>query len=264
MKKLLLFIILCMPLLCMAQNDWEKPLTPAERLEQAKQAEKEAKKAKKEAKKAAKEERKRQKEQGEIVEQKQKYEQVNPSEKQDKKAEVVPEKIKNSEDAKYLAPNAVPLVDNKIVFNLTLNLPQYDAQSIYDRVYNYLDKLAQEENQINSSIALVNKKEHVIAAKYTEWLDFQKSFISLDRTKFSYTIIVYCYDNRLEVSMKRLSYNYEEHRTNGFKASAEDLITDKKAVNKKKTKLLPGSAKFRRKTIDRKDELFDNIKQLFK
>lgn len=264
MKKLLSLIILCMPLLCMAQNEWEKPLTPAERLEQAKKAETEAKKAMKAAKKAAKEERKKLKKQGVTTIEQERSEKTIVEQSRKETIAETSKKIKKAEDAKYLVANAVPVVDNKVVFDLTLNIPNQDAQSIYNKVFTYLDNLAQESNQLNSSVALVNKSEHVIAAKYTEWLDFTKSFLMLDRTKFSYTIIANCYDNRLDLSMMRLSYNYEEDRTTGFKSTAEQLITDEYAVNKKHTKLQPGIAKFRRKTIDRKDEIFDNIKSLFK
>ena len=42
---------------------------------------------------------------------------------------------------------------------------------------------------------------------------------------------------------------------------AEEWITDKNAVNKKGTRLLPMSAKFRRATIDRVKEIFAFIKQ---
>jgi len=264
MKKLLSLIILCMPLLCMAQNEWEKPLTPAERLEQAKKAEAEAKKATKAAKKAAKEERKRLKKQGVAAAEQVPAERTISEQPREETKVVAEPKIKNAEDAKYLVEGAVPVVDGKVEFKLSLDLPNYDAQSIYDKVFTYLDNLAQESNQVNSSVALVNKSEHIIAAKYTEWLDFTKSFLMLDRTKFSYTIIANCYDNRLDISMKRLSYNYEEHRDTGFKSTAERLITDEYAVNKKHTKLQYSTGKFRRKTIDRKDELFDNIRLLFK
>ena len=48
----------------------------------------------------------------------------------------------------------------------------------------------------------------------------------------------------------------------GYFYKAEDLITDDKALNRKKTKLLRGnSGKFRRKTIDRKDFIFSTLKE---
>ena len=42
---------------------------------------------------------------------------------------------------------------------------------------------------------------------------------------------------------------------------AEEAIHDKNGLNKKKTKLTPGWARFRIKTVDRKDEVFNYIKE---
>jgi hypothetical protein len=47
----------------------------------------------------------------------------------------------------------------------------------------------------------------------------------------------------------------------GVEATAEKWITDQYGLNKAKTKLSKMSGKFRRKTIDRKDEVFETIKQ---
>ena len=44
-----------------------------------------------------------------------------------------------------------------------------------------------------------------------------------------------------------------------MKAPAEDVITDKISLNKKKTRLANYYGKFRKKTIDRKDNLFQQI-----
>ena len=63
--------------------------------------------------------------------------------------------------------------------------------------------------------------------------------------------------------MSRIHYFYDENRKpERFKA--EGWITDDYAVNKKNTKLFPGSGKFRRKTIDRKDFIFDKFESLLK
>ena len=138
-------------------------------------------------------------------------------------------------------------------------MPGKTAQEIYDLAYVALDSLAHTEEQIKSNIALINRKEHMIAARYREWLEFSKSFIALDRTEFSYTMIAKCYDNKLHLTLSRISYNYEEGRSTGLKTTAEKWISDKQAVNKKRTKLIPGTAKFRKKTIDRKNAIFKYI-----
>jgi len=165
-------------------------------------------------------------------------------------------KTVDAEDAKYLA-GAVPEVDGRVVFTLDVDAKGKSAQEIYDIVYAELEKLTKTSNQFEDSrIAIVNKKEHVIAARYKEWLVFNQSFISLDRTEFNYTLIARCSDGHLTLTMERMSYNYEADRDGGFKVAADEWITDKYALNKKKTKLSKVSGKFRRKTIDRKDYIF--------
>lgn len=63
--------------------------------------------------------------------------------------------------------------------------------------------------------------------------------------------------------MCRIHYLYEENRK-PQRLKAEEWITDDLAVNKKNTKLYPVSAKFRRKTIDRKDFIFNKFESLLK
>lgn len=163
-------------------------------------------------------------------------------------------------DPKYLA-NAVPMVDGKVVFTLDKDVPGKNAQQIYDIVYQVLERMTAGENQFKESqISLVNKAEHVIAARYREWLVFKNSFLSLDRTVFDYTIIANCSDGHLNLTLSRIFYSYEVDREGGgLETKAEEWITDEYALNKSKTKLSKYSGKFRRKTIDRKDEIFEII-----
>lgn len=177
---------------------------------------------------------------------------------------VVAEVAKPNPDAKYLA-GAVAEEDGKVQWTLDIDVPGKSAEQIYDKMYKCLDDLTKQENQLEGScVALVNKKEHIIVATIKEWLVFKDQFLSLDRSKFHYTLVAECKDNHLTLKMNRLLYKYEEDRNTqrGNVYKAEDWISDSKALNKKQTKLLPGSAKFRRKTIDRKDYLFDTIKQV--
>lgn len=176
-------------------------------------------------------------------------------------------KSKTEIDPKYLAADAVPMVDGKVVFTLDEDVPGKSAQEIYDIVYATLDDMTKAENQFeDSKIALVNKAEHVIAAKFREWLVFKSTALVLDRTVFSYTIIANCSEGHLNLTLSRINYAYELDRddTSGMQTNAEEWITDKYAVNKARTKLLRHTGKFRQKTIDRKDEIFQNIKNALK
>lgn len=164
-------------------------------------------------------------------------------------------------DEKYLV-GAVPEVNGKVEWKLDVDVPDKSAQEIYDIIFDCFTNLTKEENQLEGScVSLVNKKEHIVVASIKEWLVFTDKLLALDRTKFNYTLIAYCKENHLTVTMGRVSYRYDEERIKGGHVyMAEEWINDENALNRKKTRLLPGSAKFRRKTIDRKDLVFDTIK----
>lgn len=169
-------------------------------------------------------------------------------------------------DPKYLA-GAVPEVNGEVVFTLDKDVAGMSADSIYDKVYAVISEIVDEGKgsglQPQARIAAVNKAEHTIAARVKEWLVFTSNFISLDRTEFNYTLIARAKDGYVSVKMERISYAYEMNRKDaaGMKEKAEDWITDKHALNKKQTKLSPLSGKFRRKTIDRKDNIFQRVCQ---
>lgn len=172
------------------------------------------------------------------------------------------DKKKRNEYSKYLV-GAVPEVDGRVVFTLSKDVPGMTADEIYQKVYALLTAMSKEENQFpQSKIAVVNKAEHTIVARMKEWLVFQNTFLSLDRTVFNYTIIAKASDGHLNLTLERLGYQYEMNRTDtngGLNVKAEEWITDKEGLNKKKTKLARYSGKFRRKTIDRKDNIFDRV-----
>ena len=176
------------------------------------------------------------------------------------------ESNKKTVDPKYLA-GAVPLVDGKVTFTLDKDIPGKSAQEIYDIVLATLEKMTKEENQFkNSQVAVVNKQDHIIGARFKEWLVFQNTFLSLDRTIFNYTVIATCTDGHLNATISRISYAYELDRgvNEGMETKAEDWITDEVGLNKKKDNLSKYSGKFRRKTIDRKDNIFETLLEALK
>lgn len=145
-----------------------------------------------------------------------------------------------------------------------MDVPGKSAQDIYDKMFKTLTDLTKSEGQLEgSAVTLVNKQDHIVVANVREWLLFSSSLLSLDRTKFNYTLIARCSDGHLNMTMNRISYKYDEERTNQV-YKAEEWISDDAAVNKKNTKLYRGSAKFRRKTIDRKDQIFETIRNILK
>lgn len=159
-------------------------------------------------------------------------------------------------DAKYLA-GAVPEENGEVVWRHEIVSPGHTAQQLYDALLGRLNELTQGENQLEGSkVALVNKAEYKIAAAVKEWMVFQSTFLSLDRAKFNYTIQVECHDGKANIELGRIRYFYEMVRNKSEVLKAEEWITDKYAMNKKGTKLYRVSGKFRRKTVDRVEEIF--------
>ena len=169
---------------------------------------------------------------------------------------------KENPNAKYLK-GAVPEVDGKVVFSTTIAAPGKSADQIYDIVEKYLRKMTGEKNQIQSAISKEDKANHEITAIYEEWLVFKSTAIMLDRTRFYFVVQAKCQDGSATITLSHIRYLYEENRK-PQRYTAEEWITDKQAVNKKNTRLYPISGKFRRKTIDRKDFLFNKFADLLK
>ena len=170
-------------------------------------------------------------------------------------------KVQENLNAKYLR-GAVPEVDGKVVFTKHIDAPGKSAAQIYDILHQYLEKMTKEKNQLeNSKLITEDTQKHELVASFEEWLVFKKTAIVLDQTRFYYVIKAECKNGGVDVTMSHIRYLYEEQR-NPQRLTAEEWITDKEAVNKKNTKLYPGSGKFRRKTIDRKDFLFNKFESL--
>ncbi len=172
--------------------------------------------------------------------------------------------VQLKKDPKYLEGAITTDANGKVEFVLETTANGKSAQEIYDIVYNYMNELTQGSQNIQSRVALVNKDEHIIANAMDEWLVFSSSFISLDRSEFKYQLVAKIADNSLQLTMTRLYYIYEEGRNTGFKESAENVISDKVALTKKKNDLAKIYGKFRRATIDRKDQIFKEISMLVK
>ena len=177
------------------------------------------------------------------------------------RVEVAPVDATNP-NARYLEPNAVPEVDGKVCWTATIPAPGKTAQQIYDILLAQMNKMAKEPNQMeNSAVALQDPNTHQLGAVFHEWLVFKSASLSLDRTQLNFRLLADCYDGKAEVKMTYVSYDYDTARK-PFHYTAEEWITDKYCVNKKHTKLLPVSGKFRRKTIDRKDFIFNKFNTL--
>ena len=169
----------------------------------------------------------------------------------------------NNSDAKYLV-GAVPVVDGKVTFKTTVEAPGKTADQVADIVRKYMKKMTTEPGQFEQSrIVLDDSLNHQIIGSYQEWLVFKSTALVLDRTRLFYNLIADCKDGKADITMTRFYYLYEEER-DPQTLKAEEWITDEEGLTKSKAKLSRVSGKFRRKTIDRKDYLFNKFAELLK
>ena len=166
-------------------------------------------------------------------------------------------------DAKYLV-GAVPVVDGRVTFKTTVEAPGKSAAQVASIIRAYMEKMTKEPGQFEQSrIALDDSVTHQIVGTYQEWLVFKSTALVLDRTRLFYNLIADCHDGKADITMTRIYYLYEEER-DPQTLKAEEWITDEEGLTRSKQKLSRVAGKFRRKTIDRKDYLFNKFAELLK
>ena len=169
------------------------------------------------------------------------------------------------DDSKYLK-GAVPEVNGVVTFHKAFGVPGKSKQEIYKVMKEYLSTLV--DNSILAPVPYARIHQDspdTLAAQVCEWQVYKQKFLNLDRSRFRYTLNVIIEDGKVSIDMTRLSYYYGEDQegNNGETYRAEEWISDKMALNKAGNKLLPKSDKFRRKTVDRAEELFNDIMDTF-
>lgn len=166
---------------------------------------------------------------------------------------------KDNYDPKYLA-GAVTMTDGKIVFTEKIEAPSMSKSELYNTLMKWANERFTPEKSINSRVVYTNEEKGEIVASGEEYLVFSSSALSLDRTRIYYYFLIEVEEGGFTASMSRIRYWYDENRDGGEKYTAEEWINDEMALNKSKTKLAPICGKFRRETINLKDDLFKSVK----
>lgn len=152
------------------------------------------------------------------------------------------------QDAKYLV-GAVPLVNNKVVFNEKIAL---NTKVSEDKLYEYLVEWAKMKyapsSESTQRILFTDSIKKEVALFGDQPLTFKSQFLVLDQAQFEYNLIVSVEKNGYDLVYKGLKYEYGDFENK--KEPAENLITDKIALNKKGDKLNRYYDKFRIFTID--------------
>jgi hypothetical protein len=182
------------------------------------------------------------------------------------------QKVKEDKNAPKYLKGAVPVENGIVTFQKSFRVPgQSDAQLYENMLFYVKDNLVVKGIEDAWTRMLSEGKEDgVIAARVEEWMVFSKKFLSLDQTRLRYQINVTTGQGKVNITVTQISYLYgeewEENKPTGKGGEiyrAEEWITDEHALNKKGTKVLSGSGKFRRKTIDRMNEIFENAMDMF-
>ena len=154
--------------------------------------------------------------------------------------------------------------EGMVVFDKTYEVPNKSKGEIYSLLKNYTEsaiikgELSLEQSRMQETDSL----QGLIVAAVEEFLYFKRSPLSTDGTRMYYQLIFRVEEGKFSVEMRRIRYIYDITDTPSTEANpdlcftAEDWITDKEALNRKQTKLLKMPGKFRRFTIDRKNQIF--------
>lgn len=158
------------------------------------------------------------------------------------------------DDTKYLA-GAVPEVDGRVVFSKDFSIPGMAKEEIFTRVQKWMtERLKKNDN--NSRVVLADLSKGQIVGLGDEWIVFTSTALTLDRTRITYQLFVLCEAEKCNLKIEKIKYIYRDGKE---KYKAEDWIIDKYALNKRQTKLVPGLAKWRRKTVDFVDDYCLNL-----
>ena len=164
----------------------------------------------------------------------------------------------NEQDPKY-GKGAVPEDENgNVYFSQTVKIPDNMSEDIcYEILLNWAKgrfamPYAQAGRILNEDAQARRFIFHV-----DQTIVFKSTAFVADESKISYNFSVAVKNGSFTMTMTDIRYRYEEGREGGGKIfPAEDWITDKEAYNRKGTKFLKSTGKFRVKTIDLKELLF--------
>ena len=163
------------------------------------------------------------------------------------------------EDSYYLA-GAVPVENGKVVFRYTLQLPGLTRAQIYEKVKEWLARSERADRNIiiERSVIKDDPTTGEIYIQNQEELIFAERGLSIDKADFAFLQHYTCSDGKCELEISHLRYVYEDDNK-----VPEGWITDDYALDKKKTKIIPGVLRPRVKTVDRMDDLYTGLNNSF-
>ena len=166
-------------------------------------------------------------------------------------------KMSAAEETIY-AGGAVPVVNGKVTFEKNIAANGLTAKEVEERVNEWIEKRYVKPTVISVK-RYESEKPGTIIIKGEEYITFKSTIFVLSRARMYYYMTLTPGDGCCNFHLSRITYWYDdEDKDGGVKMIAEDWITDGNAFDQKgKMKRFEG--KFRRKTIDLKNQLIKEL-----
>lgn len=159
---------------------------------------------------------------------------------------------KSQVDAKYLK-GAVQEVNNKVVFEKTIKVEaDITEAALLDLMGKWAEKCYPDDGARKR--VYISPKDNRVACLGDQRLIFTNNFMSRDMATMKYQLILDISKGQCNALVRNISYDYE-----GQVLTAENMITDKVALNKTGDKMNRYSEKFRVFTIDSISGIFNSI-----
>lgn len=167
------------------------------------------------------------------------------------------EKKETVENEAYTA-GKVPVINGKVTFETEIPAKGLTAAQVEEKMNAWIA-----ERYVKPTVISVQRfdseKPGTTIIKGEEYIVFRSSFFILSRARMYYFLTLTAGDGYCKFHLSRITYWYDdEDEKGGIKMIAENWITDDNAFNKK-GKLKKFEGKFRRKTIDLKEHLIDEL-----
>lgn len=163
------------------------------------------------------------------------------------------------ENPKYLA-GAVPVAEGKIVFTKTFSLAGESKQHLFQLALKWAQEQFTPQENFQSRILMSDEPSGQIVCLGQQYLVFSDRTLSLDRAIIHYQMYLTCSNDKCEAKITGIRYTYTMGDAEQV-IPAEDLITDKQAINTKKGRLYKSTGKFRIHTIDLVEQLFAGLEK---
>ncbi len=154
---------------------------------------------------------------------------------------------------------AVPEVDGKVIFTKSITVNNtISEKDLFDAMNKWAeDNYNTSDQELTNRVLLSDWEDRDIACwGGEEYLTFRRSLLILDRAKMSYQLIISIAPNKCDLTVRNIRYEYSDYKT---PVSAEELISDRIALNKKGDKLNRYYDKFRTHTIDSINNIFNSV-----